>query len=61
MLGISNTNATMYFLQLHYFYRKTLGYKRYCVPLPNVRGTFAPRPPKLAPGHGLIDYCDVIM
>jgi len=32
-LGVSNSNVTMKFVRLHYFYHKILGDKRYFVPL----------------------------
>jgi len=41
--GVSNSNVTMKVVQLHYFYHKIFGDKRYCVSsCPNVGGTCPP-------------------
>jgi len=64
MLGVSNSNVTMNFLQLHYFLSQNIGgQKILCPPLQNLGGTCTPRPPlTLGPSlPGLIGYCEVIM
>jgi len=43
MLRVSNSNATMKFVQLHYFYHKIFGGdKRYCVPHDQKLGEHVP-------------------